>query len=82
MLLKRLKLPPEEVGAYHTLGGFVMARLGRVPKTADRFDWGQMQFEVVDMDGRRTDKVLVSRIEAEETGSEAAANQDSGREGP
>jgi putative hemolysin len=55
-------LPEEEAGAYHTLGGFVMARLGRVPKTADRFEWGGMRFEVVDMDGRRTDKVLVERI--------------------
>ena len=54
-------LPADEVGAYHTLGGFVMARLGRVPKTADTFDWGGMHFEVVDMDGRRVDKVLVHR---------------------
>ena len=38
-----------------------MARLGRVPKTADAFEWGGMQFEVVDMDGRRIDKVLVMR---------------------
>lgn len=55
-------LPPEEAGAYHTLGGFVMARLGRVPKAADHFDWGGLRFEVMDMDGRRTDKVLVAKI--------------------
>jgi putative hemolysin len=55
-------LPPEESGAYHTLGGFVMARLGRVPKTADDFEWGGLRFEVVDMDGRRIDKVMVSRL--------------------
>jgi putative hemolysin len=55
-------LPPEEVGAYHTLGGFVMARLGRVPQTADEVDWGGMRFEVVDMDGRRIDKVMVSKL--------------------
>ena len=54
-------LPAEEAGAYHTLAGFVMARLGRVPKAADRFEWGGMQFEVMDMDGRRVDKVLVTR---------------------
>ena len=52
-------LPEEESGAYHTIGGFVMARLGRVPKTADHFEWGGMTFEVIDMDGRRIDKVLV-----------------------
>lgn len=67
------EIPPDEVGAYHTLGGFVMARLGRVPKTADRFDWGGFHFEVVDMDGRRIDKVLVHR--ASKAGPEA------GREG-
>ena len=54
-------LPEGEAGAYHTIGGFVMARLGRVPKTADTFEWGGMRFEVVDMDGRRIDKVLVTR---------------------
>lgn len=54
-------LPEEEEGAYHTIGGFVMARLGRVPKAADHFEWGGMRFEVMDMDGRRIDKVLVAR---------------------
>jgi len=54
-------LPEDEAGAYHTIGGFVMARLGRVPKAADNFEWGGMKFEVMDMDGRRIDKVLVSR---------------------
>jgi len=54
-------MPEEEAGAYHTIGGFVMARLGRVPKTADHFEWGGMKFEVIDMDGRRIDKVLVIR---------------------
>ena len=54
-------LPEDEKGAYQTIGGFVMARLGRVPKAADQFEWGGMRFEVMDMDGRRIDKVLVSR---------------------
>ena len=57
-------LPEDEAGAYHTIGGFVMARLGRVPKTADTFEWGGMRFEVMDMDGRRIDKVLVTRKHA------------------
>jgi putative hemolysin len=57
-------LPEDETGAYHTIGGFVMARLGRVPKAADTFEWGGMKFEVMDMDGRRIDKVLVSRTPA------------------
>jgi putative hemolysin len=52
--------PPEPEGTYHTLGGFVMAHLGRIPSTGDRFEWGGLQFEVVDMDGHRVDKVLVA----------------------
>jgi putative hemolysin len=55
------ELPPDEKGAYQTIGGFVMARLGRVPKAADQFEWGGMRFEVIDMDGRRIDKVLVTK---------------------
>lgn len=58
------ELPPEEAGAYHTLGGFVMARLGRIPTAADRVEWGGYSFEVMDMDGRRVDKILVSRSAA------------------
>ncbi|MDF2775495.1 MAG: hypothetical protein K0S86_4996 [Geminicoccaceae bacterium] len=46
---------------YHTLGGFVMARLGHVPAVAEAFEWGGFRFEVVDMDGRRIDRVLVAR---------------------
>jgi putative hemolysin len=56
------ELPEGESGTYHTLGGFVMARLGRIPRTADAFEWGGMRFEVIDMDGRRIDKVLVNRL--------------------
>ena len=55
-------LPEGESSTYHTLGGFVMARLGRIPRTADVCEWGHMRFEVIDMDGRRIDKVLVSRV--------------------
>jgi putative hemolysin len=57
------RLPLEEDGGYQTLGGLVMTRLGRIPKTADHFDWGRYRFEVVDMDGKRVDKVLVVSIE-------------------
>jgi putative hemolysin len=50
----------EERGGYRTLAGFVMAHLGRVPRVADHFEWQGLRFEVVDMDGRRIDKVLVT----------------------
>jgi putative hemolysin len=43
------------------VAGFVLHQLGRIPRPTDRFDWEGWRFEVVDMDGRRVDKVLVSR---------------------
>src|SRR5512142_578662 len=47
---------------YETLSGFVMMSLGRVPQAADRFEWHGLNFEVMDMDGRRVDKVLVTTL--------------------
>jgi len=51
--------------SYHTLGGMMMAALGRIPSTADFFIWEGFRFEVVDMDGRRVDKVLVKKLDGE-----------------
>jgi putative hemolysin len=51
---------------FHTLAGFVLRRLGRVPKPADSFLWEDVRFEVIDMDGRRVDKVLVTPVPAPE----------------
>jgi putative hemolysin len=53
-------LPDEQ--EYETLGGFVMMHLSRIPQAADRFDWNGLTFEVVDMDGKRVDKVLVTTL--------------------
>ena len=47
---------------FHTLGGFLMARLNRVPMIADRVTTDGYQFEIVDMDGRRVDRVLISPV--------------------
>ena len=47
---------------YHTLGGLAMLALGRVPRTGDVFERGDYRFEIVDMDGNRVDRVLVSRL--------------------
>lgn len=55
-------LPGEAEGHFQTLGGFVMTHLGRIPSAADHFEWGGMRFEVMDMDGKRVDKVLVQRL--------------------
>jgi putative hemolysin len=53
-------LPHEQ--EYETLSGFVMLSLGRVPQAADQFEWHGLRFEVIDMDGRRVDKVLVTTL--------------------
>lgn len=49
----------EHRGNYHTVGGFVVTQLGRIPKATDCFEWRDMRLEVMDMDGNRVDKVLV-----------------------
>lgn len=53
------RLPEEEEGRYETLGGLMMAVLNRIPLTGDYFDWNGFRFEVMDMDGRRVDRVMV-----------------------
>ena len=50
---------------YHTLGGLAMVSLGRVPRTGDIFERRRFRFEIVDMDGNRVDRVLVTPIEAD-----------------
>jgi putative hemolysin len=56
------ELTGEQRGNYHTLGGFVIMQLGRIPSSADHFEWSGLRFEVMDMDGNRVDKVLVMKI--------------------
>lgn len=55
-------LPGEKRDAYQTLGGFVFTQMGRVPSVAESFEWHDLRFEIVDMDGKRIDKVLVSAL--------------------
>ena len=50
----------DERKPYHTLGGLVMDVIGRIPRTGDTFTLGPFRFEVVDMDGHRVDRVMVS----------------------
>jgi putative hemolysin len=47
---------------YTTLAGFVLAQLGHLPTPGEHFRWRAMRFEVVDMDGRRIDKLLIQRL--------------------
>jgi putative hemolysin len=56
-----VELPHEDEAEFQTLGGFVVTQFGRIPMAGDHFDWSGWRFEVVDMDRRRVDKVLVSK---------------------
>jgi putative hemolysin len=66
-LKARLVLPdlPAE-GSYHTLAGLLLALLRRVPRVGDRIVFAGWRFEVTEMDGRRVDKVRVTREPAAE----------------
>lgn len=52
------EMPEEDRGRYNTLAGMVMLLLGRLPETTDTVTWAGWVFEVVDLDGKRVDKVL------------------------
>jgi putative hemolysin len=58
-------VPEEDKGRYHTLSGMVMLLLGRLPATGDKAFWEGWSFEVVDLDGKRIDKVLAARLPEE-----------------
>jgi len=57
------ELPEEDRGRYNTLAGMVTLLLGRLPAVADTVEWSGWKFEVVDLDGKRVDKVLVTALE-------------------
>ena len=56
------KIGEEQERNYNTMGGFVITQLGRIPSAAEHFEWNRLRFEVMDMDGNRVDKVMVSRL--------------------
>lgn len=72
------KLPDEERAGYHSLGGFILSFLDRMPRTGDVFIVQHLRFEVVDMDGNRVDKVLISMADndAASTSEERSAFSD------
>jgi putative hemolysin len=64
--LELKELPEEDRGRYNTLAGMIMLLLGRLPHTTDTVEWSGWRFEVVDLDGKRVDKVLVSKLDEPE----------------
>jgi putative hemolysin len=55
-----IKLPEDR--AYHTAAGFALSWLGQLPKPGENFEALGWRFEIVDLDGRRIDKMIASRI--------------------
>ena len=47
-------------GDYYTVAGFLVTQIGRIPRVSESIEWDGMTFEVVDLDGHRVDKILVS----------------------
>ena len=72
-LMKTESLPSGEAagGDYHTLGGLVMMHMGHIPRTVEAFEWEGFRFEVVDMDGQRINKVMLTRLPSENAGAES-----------
>ena len=68
--LELRELPEEDRGRYNTLAGMIMLLLGRLPATADAVEWAGWRFEVVDLDGKRVDKVLVSALTPQHQGED------------
>ncbi|MBI2338296.1 HlyC/CorC family transporter [Candidatus Daviesbacteria bacterium] len=56
------RLPGEKGGNYYTLGGLITHKSGRIPASGDNFEFENYRYEVVDMDGNRVDKVLITRL--------------------
>jgi len=61
-LMDGAALPDTEEGDYHTLAGMCIAHFGRIPHVGEHFDWAGWRIEVVDLDGARIDKLLLSRL--------------------
>jgi putative hemolysin len=61
-ILPEFVFPENETSDYHTIAGFVLKRIGHIPKTAESFEWDGYRIEVIDMDGQRIDKVLITPI--------------------
>jgi putative hemolysin len=63
-MAERLSIPVPQERAYHTTAGFILNRLGHLPDVGESVDVLGWRFEVVDIDGRRIDKILARRIDS------------------
>jgi putative hemolysin len=65
-------VPEEDKGRYNTLSGMLMLLMGRIPSAGEAVNWESWRFEVVDMDGKRIDKVLATQVAETATSVESA----------
>jgi putative hemolysin len=65
-------LPEEDRGRYNTVAGLLLAVSGHLPAVGEKIECGDWLFEVVDLDGRRIDKVLASKLVLAETATDRA----------
>ena len=63
-MAEQLSMAVPQERSYHTAAGFVLHRLGHLPAVGESFDAQGWRFEVVDLDGRRIDRILVTRLAA------------------
>ena len=70
-LLSLEALPNESVDDYHSVGGFALSLLGRIPSEGDSFHHGLFRFEIVDMDRHRVDKILAIPLSSPPQGEES-----------
>jgi putative hemolysin len=71
-LLQLDELPNEDEGDYYTLAGMLIELFGHIPVTGEKITWRGLEFEIVDRDGARIDKILVTPLVAsEEPGNES-----------
>ncbi len=66
-------LPGEDEDEFTTLGGFLLDRLGHIPREGEKVEWDRFTFEILDMDRQRIDKVLVTIRPEEAPPNEAAS---------
>jgi putative hemolysin len=55
-----------EIIDYSTVAGFVLSHLNKIPSTGDKFEYLDWQFEIVDMDRNKIDKILISQKQTED----------------
>ena len=68
-LMDGAALPDAGDGDYHTLAGMCIAHFGRIPNVGEHFDWAGWRIEVVDLDGARVDKLLLTRLRGDDDDS-------------